>query len=345
MATKLARIVVGGRVRIAVGLVAILLASTLTGCSVVTKNTAGSCTSSTVATPPPSKPAAPLVPVHGAYFGGFSLVGAPTQQNYISSFNTLAREACRPLTLAHVYLRWGASFPTPASATFASHGASLLVSWTGTDTRTINSGAADATITATARAIKALGWPVFLEFRWEMDRPNLTDIVHTPEDYITAWDHVRKLFSEVGASNVSWVWCPTAAGFASGRAQLYYPGSNEVDWICTDAYPSTDFGFQSYQPLRRLLRPFLNWAQTQGKPVMIGEFGVPKSYSPGQRADWLEQARVTLTAGRQIKAVAYFDYDPVGAPPSQNYALGTDPDVLSAFRDLATDPYFRPPTN
>jgi beta-mannanase len=328
--------------RLAAVAVSCVLGATAAGCGVTHIKAGASCHD----TPPTSAQAAdprpPAIPKYGAYFGAFTLTGAPTEENLISSFNSLAVQACRPLEIAHTYLRWGTTFPTSSSSTFASHGADVLVSWTGTDTRTIISGAADATITATAREIKAFGWPVFLEFRWEMDRPNLASTVHSPSDYIAAWDRVRRLFTAVGTPNVSWVWCPTAAGFATGHAQLYYPGSNEVDWVCADAYPSTDFGPQQYQPLRRLLRPFLNWAQTQGKPVMIGEFGVPKSYSPGQRTDWLEQARVTLTAGRQIKAVAYFDYDPVGAPPSQNYALGDDPNVLSAFRDLATDPYFRP---
>jgi hypothetical protein len=343
MATQLARVVTSRPLRLASTCVAILLIAALAGCGSSSKQPVASCSATPAATARPSQPRPPIVPTEGAYFGGFALSGIATQQNLVSSFNDLATQACRPLDLAHVYLRWQTPFPTPASLTLASHGAALLVSWTGTDSKTIISGAADAQITATAKHIASLGWPVFLEFRWEMDRPNLDRIVGSPADYIAAWDRVRSLFAAAGTPNVSWVWCPTAAGFATGRAQEYYPGDNEVDWVCADAYPGPDFGPNPYQPLSRLLRPFLNWAKLHHKPVMIGEFGVPRSYSSTQRAEWLDQAKTTLTAGRQIKAVAYFNNDPVGQPLAHNYSLGSDPAVVAAFRALATAPYFRSP--
>ena len=42
-----------------------------------------------------------------------------------------------------------------------------------------------------------------------------------------------------GATNVGWVWCPLATGFTDGRAQKYYPGDDQVDWLCADVYPGT----------------------------------------------------------------------------------------------------------
>jgi hypothetical protein len=285
-------------------------------------------------------PAPPPVPTHGAYFGAFALKGEATQDNLVKSFQALAAAACRPLDLAHVYLRWNRRFPTPAITTLVSDGAYPLVSWTGTDTRVINSGAVDSSITATAHQIASLHSPVFLEFRWEMDRPNLARVVHSGPDYVAAWDRVHRLFAAAGVRNVSWVWCPTAAGFADHRVDSYYPGNNEVDWVCSDAYPGSDFGPASYQPLNRLLQPFLDWAKQQEKPAMLGEFGVPRSYSSKERSMWLEDARASLTASSQVKAVAYFDYDPVGVASDRQYALGQSRLVRTAFRSLATDPYF-----
>jgi len=280
----------------------------------------------------------------GFYFGGFALHGAATQDNFVDSFDELATTACRTLNLAHVYLRWRYPFPTPAAETFAKQGDAVIVSWTGTDTIEMGSGSVDDTIRKTAREVAALDAPVFFEFRWEMDRPNLAGIVHGPTDYVAAWDRVRRIFAEVGTPNVSWVWCPTSAGFTSGRAQHFYPGDDQVDWICTDAYPDP-YRPPAYQPLRHLLRPFLDWTRSHDKPLMVGEFGVPHSYSPAQRATWLKDARATFTQGRRIRAVAYFDADPPGNPPSMSYSLGSDPSVTAAMRDLAADPYFRPPGN
>jgi beta-mannanase len=316
----------------------------------------GACSSSssphpTTATPcrvtqplvaPNAPVSAPTVPSGGAYFGGFALHGVPTQSNYVTSFAALAQAACRPLDLAHVYLRWDQPFPTVAAESLAREQVAQLVSWTGTDTRVINSGAVDSVIRATARQVALLRSPVFLEFRWEMDRQNLASVVHRPADYIAAWDRVRRLFAAVGTPNVSWVWCPTAGGFAAGRAQRYYPGDNRVDWVCADAYPDP-FHLPVYRPFRHIVRPFLNWTKQHDRPVMIGEFGVPQSYPPQQRAAWLDDARTTITQGRRIKAAAYFDADPVGNPPTLRYRLGDDATVIAAWRRLANDPYFGPP--
>ena len=43
----------------------------------------------------------------------------------------------------------------------------------------------------------------------------------------------------------------------------------------------------------------------------------------------------------QVKAVSYFDSNPDGNGPEQQFQLG-DPPVLSAFVELARIPYFNP---
>ena len=57
-------------------------------------------------------------------------------------------------------------------------------------------------------------------------------------------------------SNVSWVWCPTVGGFASGEAPAYYPGDDEVDWTCVDVYAGSVL-----RPMSELLDPFLTQGQ------------------------------------------------------------------------------------
>jgi hypothetical protein len=276
---------------------------------------------------------APTVPDR-AYTGAYALTGLGTQQDYIQSMHTLENQLCQRLAVAHVYLRWNYPFPTDAAEAFAQQGKSVLVSWTGTDTARMASGSEDAAILATARQIAALPAPVFLEFRWEMDRPNLRATVHDAATYIAAWDRVRRLFASAGAPNVSWVWCPTAAGFRTGTAPAYYPGDDQVDWVCSDVYAQPAPGVPAYQPFQRLIRPFLNWSKLHPKPIMIGEFGVPRSYPTHQRVLWFNQAREVLTASPRIKAVLYFDNDPPRSPPTRRFAIGTDPVVLKAFRAL-----------
>ena len=111
--------------------------------------------------------------------------------NEINAVNALQQQLGRRLSIVHTYVKWQAQFPTTSALTFLAQGSMLLISWAGTDTRQIASGADDAWIRTRAAQVKALGKPVFLEWRWEMDRPNLRAQVHSGADYVRAWDRIR----------------------------------------------------------------------------------------------------------------------------------------------------------
>ena len=236
----------------------------------------------------------------------------------------------------HTYLRQDAVFPTSSDLVFMRHGSILLVSWALNDSRGIAAGEWDASIRQRARELKALGQPVFLEWRWEMDRPNIRSAVGSPADYVAAWKHIRLLFAEEHVTNVAWVWCPTARGFASGRAQAYYPGNHEVDWVCADAYPrpGTQASFAD------VIHPFLAWASRHPEPIMIGEFGVPQSYGAQHREQWLRDAEQAVLQHHQIKALLYFDSNITGPSPLTSYGLDAGP--LAALRVIADNRYFNP---
>jgi hypothetical protein len=281
---------------------------------------------------------APAPPAQGAYFGAYVGPDVFTQANEIGAVDSLQQQIGHKLSIVHAYVTWRARFPTASDLAFLSQGSTLLISWAGTPVKQITSGADDTWIRTRARQIKALGKPVFLEWRWEMDRPNLRSQIISGPDYVAAWDHIRAIFTAVGVSNAAWVWCPTAKGFSDGQAAAYYPGDAEVDWICADAYPQyrTDASFAS------IVNPFLSWASHHDKPVMIGEFGVPESYGGQQRAQWLRAAQRVVLADRQIKALVYFDANPAGQGPEESYSLGGDAAALAAFRSIARQPYFNP---
>jgi len=283
---------------------------------------------------------APVPPPQGAYFGAWVKPVTYTQADRIAAVDALQRQIGRRLDIVHTYVRWLEPFPTSSDLAFMRQGSTLLLSWGGADPRAIVSGAYDSWIRQRARAIKATGKRVFLEWLWEMDRPNLRAKVHSPADFIAAWKHIRAIFDAEHVSNVAWVWCPTASGFASGDAAAFYPGSSQVDWVCADVYP----GPGPYRSFADTAQAFLGWAARHpGKPVMIGEYGVPQSYSPSRRAQWLRAAAQTVRQDPQIKALVYFDGDPAGRLPEGRYALTNDPIVIGAFRGIGAQPYFNPP--
>ncbi|RAY12311.1 hypothetical protein DPM19_26285 [Actinomadura craniellae] len=282
---------------------------------------------------------APTPPAQGAYFG--ATVAAPgdpsaRQRDRAAELVRLEEALGRKADIAHTYRSWAQPFPQAADLKMLDGTRFLLVSWSGGDTREIAAGRHDALIRDRARAIKATGKPIFLRWEREMDRPGLRAKVHSPADYIAAWKHLREVFRGQGVHNVAWVWCPTAAG--SGAAGAYYPGDDQVDWICTGAFPGVE---HDYRDLADSLLKFLDWAEERPKPIMIGEFGVPRAYRE-RRAEWLRSAAQTLQNPR-IKAVVYYNSDAGSRDdPRRQYTVTGDPTATAALRELATSPYFNP---
>ena len=276
----------------------------------------------------------PPPPATGAYLGAAAQKQDFTQSGRIRAVTDLERALGRRLAIVHVYHQWNDPFPNESDRFFADRGQVLLLSWAGTDTRSIAAGQDDDMIRARAEALAALHRPVLLEWRWEMDRPNLQTQVWSPRDYIAAWRHIQDIFDEVGTPEVGWVWCPTADGFANGRAPAYYPGDGRVDWLCADAYPTA--GLPS---LQGLLHPFLRWAARHPRPVLIGEFGAIEG-APGARARWLAQGAADLARDTQVKGVVYFDIDSVNMGRIFPWSLEDSPSALAAFRRMAASRAF-----
>ena len=303
---------------------------------------------------------APVPPKGGAYFGAWVPPGgAARPSGSASPSGTTAtpsgKDAERPgmppvagfegdlgrqLDIVQNYRSWTAEFPTGLDRSVAESSRYLLLTWAGADTRKIVKGDYDALVQRRARAVKALGKPVFLRWSRDMDRTSQRDRVHSSADFVAAWKHLRDVFRREGVDNVAWVWCPTARGFGGADAGAYYPGDDQVDWICADAQTGGD---PDYRELSETLKLFLQWARGRHKPIMIAEFGAARSYGQ-RRAEWLREAAKTLQ-DPQVKAVVYFNSDEQAEGRKDRrraYSVTGDKRAVSALRELATAPYFNP---
>ncbi|MFD0685174.1 glycoside hydrolase family 26 protein [Actinomadura fibrosa] len=263
-------------------------------------------------------------------------VDKPGMASVVGFENELGRQ----LDIVQSYRGWKAPFPADLDTSVLGGNRYLLLTWAGGDTRDIVKGTYDDLIRTRARAIKATGKPVFLRWSRDMDKASTRERVHTAADYIAAWKHLRAIFTQERVDNVAWVWCPSARGFGSGNAGSYYPGDDEVDWICADAQPGGDY---DYRDLSEAVKLFLQWARDRPKPIMIAEFGVPKAYA-GRRAEWLRAASRTLQ-DPQVKAVVYFNSDEQREDARDDrraFSVTGDKRAVSALRELATTPYFNP---
>lgn len=276
-------------------------------------------------------------PAKGSYLGAWIKPEALTHAGRVEAVDSLEQRLGRPLDIVNTYRRFDQMVGTDSDREFLDAGATLMVSWATGDNRSILAGDYDRLIREQAEAIREVGAPVLLRIRWEMDRPNLRATMWSAEDYIAAYKYIRRIFAEERVRNVSWVWCPTAEGFIRGDAPAFYPGDDQVDWTCVDVYAGNVF-----EPIGRLMGPYLAWAAQRPKPIVVGEFGVAKAWGSAGRAAWLRDARRTFKANPQIKAVVYFESDPEGNGPNQQFQLTGDRPAFREFSALTRDPYFNP---
>ncbi|HYN97176.1 MAG TPA: glycosyl hydrolase [Pilimelia sp.] len=262
-----------------------------------------------------------------------------TPQGRAAALEGFAGQGGSRLAIAHMYHQWTDEFPSPTQVAFQSAGRLQLISWSGTDTRSVTSGVYDQLIRARAEAIRDYGHPVLLRWRWEMDRPNLAAKIHSPADYVAAWKHIRAIFAATGTRNAGFVWCPHVQGFVDSKRQgaAYYPGDDQVDWLCADAYSEEGFAGFGEQ-----MDAFMAFARTRPRPVLVGEFGVTGDGTDAQRAAWLREVREYVKRQPQIKGLVYFS-EKMARPPHYDTTLAAGSQAAAAWRELATDPHFGAP--
>jgi uncharacterized protein YfaP (DUF2135 family) len=287
-----------------------------------------------------ARPTGRLVPESGALLGLWAKPrdGSYSRASQEARWRELEAAAGRTFDVAQSYYPWETPFPTWREPWHIAAGRIPLISWNGTFTSEIASGAHDALIRERADAVKALGAPVFLRWFWEMDGRKKADWAQSPTDYIAAWRHIHAIFAERGATNAVWVWCPNASAFASGEAPQWYPGDAYVDWVCGDGYNwAPGRAGDDWRPLAQIFRAFHAWGMAQGKPMMIGETGVQER-DPGEKPAWFAQALAQLQTDLPgVAAVVYFDSD-----NPYPWWLDSSPESLAAFAAVARDPYLDP---
>jgi hypothetical protein len=283
-----------------------------------------------------------LVPHSGVLFGAYVRpLDSFADEAKRTAVNELEASLGRTLAVDHHYYPWDSPFPGANESFDVAAGRVPMVSWHGIDTAAIRSGSQDALIRERAQAVKDLGNPIFMRWGWEMDGTRNQWWVVSPASYIAAWIHIHRIFDQVGATNVVWVWCPSAEAFDDRVASSYYPGNAYVDWVCADGYnwapakPGT-----SWRSFGSIFTSFYDWAKQTGKPIMIGETGVLEA-DGDQKASWLADIATTLrTRMPLIKAFLYFSSLTENGGIRFDWRTDTSLSSAEAFAALAHDPVF-----
>jgi len=133
-----------------------------------------------------------------------------------------------------------------------------------------------------------------------------------PKKFIEAWRYIKSIFKEVGCNRLIWVWSPYAHSVPEEKGneiELYYPGSQEIDWMALDGYNwgvskewsswqnFIDIFKKGYEILIRL---------SKDKPIMIGEIGCAED--GGDKGEWiLDTFRALKIKFSKIKALVWFN--------------------------------------
>jgi mannan endo-1,4-beta-mannosidase len=321
-----------------------------------------------------SEPALPL------YWGatiGDQITGtqAPWDMNAVASFEQIAG---KPVSLVNFFAPFancsGSScdfyeFPTGPMEGIRDHGSIPVYSWASQSIPSQTSepdfqladtisGRYDEFIRRFAEDARDWGHPFFLRFNWEMNGnwfPWMEGVNgNQPGESVAAWRHVHDIFTEVGADNVTWVWCPNVdpRGKLGNLASLY-PGDSYVDWTGLDGYnwgPSRG-GWADFDSLYSSTYRAIADSLAPNKPMMIGEMG--SSESGGSKAAWIRDALGAIPARYpKIRGVLWFDkYDdgmdwPIESSPAatEAFAAGIQGPAYTtnAFAGLSGGPILPP---
>jgi len=247
-------------------------------------------------------------------------------------------------------------FPGEEMETIRNHGSIPFFSWSSqaipsTEVQPdyqladVISGRYDAYIRDWAKDAKRWGHPFFLRFNWEMNG----DWFPWAEgangnrrgEYVRAWRHVHDIFSDVGAANPIWTWCPNV-DFESKLQDLesVYPGNDYVEWTCLDGYnagtnPAKDERWRSFDQLYRRTYDEIVTQVAPAKPMVLGE--IASSEQGGSKAQWItDMLRALPNDYPKIRGLVWFDKFENG----MDWPIETSAGAVDAFRAGISRPVF-----
>jgi mannan endo-1,4-beta-mannosidase len=266
---------------------------------------------------------------------GAYIPGADNNPSLIDNFDS---EVGRPASTIIVYKDWTqAPFVFDQLDGIWNHGADPVITWEPWDVSLtqIADGGDDQYIYEAARAAAVWGKPLFVRFGQEMNGSWFPWAGH-PVAYKRAWRHLVRVFREVGADNVRWVWNPYAEG-GPGQSPFapYFPGGRWVDWAGLDntnwgGPPSwwVPFGPIAGSSYRQILA-------LTSRPVMLGEVG--SGEQGGSKARWLSaMLRRNVPRMQHIRAMLFWSVDDARGDLRVNSSYG----ALSVVRGALASPLY-----
>ncbi|HEY0317905.1 MAG TPA: glycosyl hydrolase [Solirubrobacterales bacterium] len=280
---------------------------------------------------------------------------APWDMTAVTKFEEMTKKPASMVQFFQPFANCGSSgcsfypFPTTPLENVRKHGAIPVLSWSSQSIPSslnepdfqlsdVIEGRYDEYIRSFATSAKNWGHPFFLRFDWEMNgnwfpwsegvNGNKTG------EFVAAWRHVHEIFTAVGATNATWVWCPNVDWNSDLQGlAAEYPGDAYVDWTGLDGYnwgtnPNRPGSWKTFDQIYRSTYRYIAETVAPSKPLMIGE--VASSEYGGSKATWIKEMLSKVpTEYRKIRALLWFDkFD-----SSMDWPIETSSSATSAFAE------------
>ena len=198
-------------------------------------------------------------------------------------------------------------------------------------------GKYDSYIRSWAEGVKSLGFTIAIRFAHEMNGYWYPWAIfangNETSQYVKAWRHVHDIFTEVGATNVIWVWSPNIIWNSFTDLAKLYPGNAYVDWIGLSGYYGTP-GMGDYQTFNSIFDRTVSELRTfTNKPLVITETGATDV--SGLMPRWIKAMFRELPAHTDIVGVIWYeDFSVV------DWRVTDDPAAVAAFRRGFSSPLY-----
>ena len=246
------------------------------------------------------------------------------------------------------------AFPTTEMNNIRNHGSIPMFTWQPQNgTQGVNqsftlaniiNGAYDTYITNWATVAKSWGHPFFLRLAHEMNGtwyPWCASVNgNTAAQYVQMWQHVHDIFTSVGATNVTWVWCVNVVSSMPTPINQLYPGDNYVDWLALDGYNRLANPWQDFSAIvATTVTQLTNIAP--GKPVMVAETGCNQTNNPTEtKAQWFLNVLTNYLPVVQPRIKAWVYFNSTNSNDGNDWRITSPASAVTGYQQGIALPYY-----